>query len=637
MANYRKSFNFRSGVQVDNDSFIVDPRGNVGIGTSITNRPLDVYGSARINGILETESLKVSLGSTFSSLVSIGESILADPNSGIITAVSYRGDGTLLAGVIAIATNGWVVNSGTLATHFNTYIGPFDENAGPGEGLQYLPVAEGSLQVGKGSSTFVVQPTGLVGLGTTIPNVRLDVRGNSSITGILTVTDKIQGNTLSISSNSNITGNLDVDGNTELDDLNVSNHTSLNTLNVSGISTLGFATATRVVSKNLEVSGITTILGQVRMQENQSLYFGITGDDPTGLVVRSTNSLGAEIVNVSNMGGDDRKITIQSLREGDIVLKGQYANRAVFTNNGATITGLTSTNSLVVSGFSTLTDAEVTGTLTAPSIIGNLTGIASEATRLSDGANITTGIISDDRLPNLITSNVSTVAGISTINKLRVETLGIGTDTFTSDIALVKDSSVRMEVISTQGSATIGLGQSETGGDNSAGIKYNTITETFDVTSYGSGDVTFHVHKGTGALVGPQTGGFLFKSGSVDKVLLNIGSDGRVSVNEELPEISDLEHSLIVNGNSRIRGGLTVDQGINSSGIITALSLRLTEDSEFPTTQNFNVQSGISTFYNLDVATQFTSSGFSSFIGVSTFFGGFETKAISQFLKVLFK
>ena len=88
MANYRKSFNFRSGVQVDNDSFIVDPRGNVGIGTSITNRPLDVYGSARINGILETESLKVSLGSTFSSLVSIGESILADPNSGIITAVS---------------------------------------------------------------------------------------------------------------------------------------------------------------------------------------------------------------------------------------------------------------------------------------------------------------------------------------------------------------------------------------------------------------------------------------------------------------------------------------------------------------------------------------------------------------------
>ena len=35
MANIRKSFNFRNGVQVDNDNFVVNANGLVGIGTSI--------------------------------------------------------------------------------------------------------------------------------------------------------------------------------------------------------------------------------------------------------------------------------------------------------------------------------------------------------------------------------------------------------------------------------------------------------------------------------------------------------------------------------------------------------------------------------------------------------------------------
>ena len=33
MANYNKQFNFRNGVQVDNDNLVVSPTGLVGIGT----------------------------------------------------------------------------------------------------------------------------------------------------------------------------------------------------------------------------------------------------------------------------------------------------------------------------------------------------------------------------------------------------------------------------------------------------------------------------------------------------------------------------------------------------------------------------------------------------------------------------
>ena len=52
MANYKKSFNFRNGVQVDNDNFIVDANGLVGIGTSIPGEFLDVRGTAKVSGVV---------------------------------------------------------------------------------------------------------------------------------------------------------------------------------------------------------------------------------------------------------------------------------------------------------------------------------------------------------------------------------------------------------------------------------------------------------------------------------------------------------------------------------------------------------------------------------------------------------
>ena len=57
MANYRKSFNFRNGVQVDNDNFIVNANGLVGIGTLIPSESLDVIGNARIVGLATATSL----------------------------------------------------------------------------------------------------------------------------------------------------------------------------------------------------------------------------------------------------------------------------------------------------------------------------------------------------------------------------------------------------------------------------------------------------------------------------------------------------------------------------------------------------------------------------------------------------
>lgn len=113
MANYRKSFNLRNGVQVDDDNFIVNANGLVGIGTSVPTEFLDVRGNAKIVGLVTATSvsaanLLVSGVTTFTTLTNGTITI----NSGIITAssgiVTYYGDGQ---GLINIPTSQWTTAS----------------------------------------------------------------------------------------------------------------------------------------------------------------------------------------------------------------------------------------------------------------------------------------------------------------------------------------------------------------------------------------------------------------------------------------------------------------------------------------------------------------------------------------------
>ena len=77
MANIRKTFNFRNGVQVDDDNLIVNPNGLVGIGTSVPTEILDVRGTAKVVGLVTaTEVFAANIGvsgvSTFSGGIKIG-------------------------------------------------------------------------------------------------------------------------------------------------------------------------------------------------------------------------------------------------------------------------------------------------------------------------------------------------------------------------------------------------------------------------------------------------------------------------------------------------------------------------------------------------------------------------------------
>jgi hypothetical protein len=159
MANISKSFNFRNGVQVDNDNFIVNANGLVGIGTSIPTEFLDVYGTAKITGLVTTTNLAVSGVSTFYNNLKVGSAITFYPSTGAVGASTFYGSAKGLTDIYAIAVDGWYVNVGNIST---------TSKVGIGTTLPYY-----SLQVGQNPST---------GNGFTVDAVT----GNVNTTGIVT-------------------------------------------------------------------------------------------------------------------------------------------------------------------------------------------------------------------------------------------------------------------------------------------------------------------------------------------------------------------------------------------------------------------------------------------------------------------
>ena len=218
MASYPKAFNFKNGLQVDVDKFVVNGNGLVGIGTSSPqNYYLNVYGDTRVTGIITTGSLSVSGVSTFQDNVNIGDLVNIESSSGIITASAFYGDGSTLTNVIAIAVTGWISTPVGLHTLNSVGIGTTNP--------------EYKLQIGENPNT---------GSG-----VGINDNGNIKVSGI---------STLGVTTTTDLTAqSLNVSG---VSTLGVTTTTDLN---VSGVSTLGVTTTTDLTAQSLNVSGVSTI------------------------------------------------------------------------------------------------------------------------------------------------------------------------------------------------------------------------------------------------------------------------------------------------------------------------------------------------------------------------------------------
>ena len=304
MPNIRKSFSFRDGVQVDDDDFIV--RGNlVGIGTTIPSERLDVKGNVAVAGLVTTTELHVTGVSTFAE-VKLGTGINMN-SSGVITATSFKGDGSTLSN---LPTSQWT-----------------DVNIGAGVTSIYNT---GSVGVGTTDPIYQLQigqsPDTSTGVG-------IDSTGNIKATGVVTAT----------TFTGNLTGNVTGD---------TTGNVTASTLNATGVSTLGVSTFTGAVS-----FGSSALFG-----DNDRITFGdvpklhLYYDGTSASIIKSSGQMNVAIASGELIIGNTAGAAGVVYKKDDFVEIRDNNTKRFRTNGiGVTVYNQLDTTNLSISGVSTFT------------------------------------------------------------------------------------------------------------------------------------------------------------------------------------------------------------------------------------------------------------------------------------------
>ena len=371
MADIRKTFNFRAGVQVDDDVFIV--RGEqVGIGTTIPTEALDVRGNLKVVGILTSQHTDFSAGiSTFGD-VRIGTGISISAPSGIITATKFSGDGSLLQNV---PTSSWV--------QYNQ----LDDN-----GLSVVSIAKSTGNVG--IATTGASSTNDLQIGSDpqdgISNgVGIGSDGNIYASGIITATT-FSGSGASLTSipAGQLTGTVADDRIATLTaskltgSLPAINGQLLTNLTGAASSTYGNSSTTPVIT--VDVNGRITDITSTNVT-------GTAATTTAAIDVTATSSSANHFVTFVDQAG-----TARSLRGDSGIIYNPSSNNLAIDGN-FTATNVTATGILDVDGHTELDNVNISGVVTATTYKGdgsNLTGITPSVgitTNLSGSFTATAG------------------------------------------------------------------------------------------------------------------------------------------------------------------------------------------------------------------------------------------------------
>ena len=538
MANYNKSFNFRNGVQVDDDNFIVNANGLVGIGTSIPREFLDVHGTAKVTGLVTATNLAVTGVSTFYSDVKVGSGITFNPSTGDVRATAFYGDGSTLSNIVGFSTNAWIINIAQtgLSTSLNI-----------GIGTQALDAYD-----------LVIGSDPLVSEGISFDGSS----GNVYSSGIVTAASRFSGNLTG-----NITGNI----------------------NSTGVSTF----STLLVGTGVTISGgivtATTFIGS------------LTGTATTATNI--PNLTGA--ITSSNTTTSLGSFTSAQLATALSDETGSGAN--VFATSPTLITpalGIATATSIIVGGGVTINSGGITafaGIITASGFVGTLTGsvvgIASTARDL----------ISDARVSIAHIASQTSSIGISTVStRLYAESIGVGTNSPSSDIHIRRSSTSTLQVTSDTAEAIVAVGRSTTlTGSNGALIFGNTSGlypyslggNSLDIVNYSTGNINNYLQLNSSG----TTGSYNWFHGQSPSNLMTLTYQGRLGLGVTLPTNTiHVSGSSTVTGNSYVGSDLYVANNLNVYGTLSSsLTGNVTGNVTGNLAGNVNSVTGVSTFTNI--------------------------------------
>jgi hypothetical protein len=440
---------------------------------------------------------------------------------------------------------------------------------------------------------------GRVGIGSTVPTLKLDVNGDIRSVGVVTSVD------------------LFVTGVSTTTELRVGN-------NISASASSGVITATAFYGNGATLSNLPTSqwvdidvgLGFTSIYAAGNVGVGTT--DP-----RNTFQIGA------NPNTSGRGVGFNST--GDVRASGVVTAYA-FVGFGTDITNLNAdniTNGTILNTFlPTIDNAKlpsnisVSGVITATSgfvgnltgnVTGNLTGIAQSASSLTGTPNINVGVITATRIITDTIEVIQSPVGVTTIaNTLNVGTggtgftatgagkIGVGTANPTSEIQVRKNGTTTVEVLSNTGEARISIGQSVGVGNSSAVLRFGNSQSTFDILNRSTGSFNQYIHAGSS---GVGTGNFNWLYGQTNAELMTLTYDGKLGVGITNPTetfevvgTSTVTSNSYVGGNSEVLGTLTIGSGANKTVLGGAGGVLANV--------NLNATSGISTLANLSVSSE---------------------------------
>jgi hypothetical protein len=467
---------------------------------------------------------------------------------------------------------------------------------------------------------LIVNPTGLVGIGTSVPTELLDVRGTAKIVGLVTANEVF-------TSNIRATGVSTFSGGLRVGIVSVGQNGIITATSASGVVTYygdGGRLLNLPTSQWLDVDiglGFTSIYAQgfVGVNTTSPFYpFQVGGTDST----RVFESVGARGVGIDSTGNiySTGIVTAREYKGIGIALTDLNASNISYgTLDNArlpqnisisgilTATSVVSTNVNINSG-----GVNVIGVVTATggfvgnvtgNVVGNVTGTATTATSLSGTPNIVVGIVTATEL----ISNISST-GISTVvNRLYVgNSIGLNTISPSADVHVYKSGNGGILLTSTQESY-VGVARSLTRGQQGGEIRFANLSGAFsgqtslDLVNYDNGSINQYIHQGA---AGINTGNFNWVYGQNQTGRMTLTWDGKLGIAKTNPD-----HQLHVVGTSTITDDLYIGDDLFVRGDST-LSGDLAVVGNFTTNNlsvlggisaNLNNTSGVSTFYDINV------------------------------------